>query len=72
MLADRDQTAEISNVVYYCVLSVPLEMTIMNLFAQHNKMGVDYISEPLTSSPLTWYPWNGDLPAAAALPAFSK
>lgn len=28
--------------------------------------------EPLTSSPLTWYPWDGDLPAAAAFPSLSE
>lgn len=28
--------------------------------------------EALTSSPLTWYPWDSDLLAAAAVPPLSK
>lgn len=45
--------------------------------------GVDYSAQPrgreggreggaLTSSPLTWYPWDSDLLAAAAVPPLSK
>lgn len=56
-------------------LSVLLKVMIASMFWQDNtSRGVDYsaMREVLTSSPLTWYPWDGDLLAAAAIPPLSK
>lgn len=60
---------------YFLAPSVLLKVMIANMFWQDStSRGVEdsAMREALTSSPLTWYPWDGDLLAAAAVTPLSK